>query len=146
MDSLNSANTAKVNSALRSLGALIVSGNSEAFEVVYDLFKKLPLPQKIEEVHQKIKILDCLKYGEGEQRSKLIPLLIGELYQIPSNNTTRQWITKILKVLSDGPEGEVRQPLETLLEERPFPVKTRNKIEAVLDHLLQEDREAGEWY
>jgi len=135
LDDLHSGDRERQNRALHSLETLVLQGNREAFEVLFDLLKNLPLPQKIEEVHQKIKTLECLEHWRGDQRSKLVPLLIDELYQIPSNNTTRQWITKILKVLARFPEGEVRQPLETLLQEREFSIRLRYRIEDVLYQL-----------
>ncbi len=136
LDDLHSGDPERQNRALHRLEFLIIQGNREAFEVLLDFLKNLPLPQKIEEVHRKIKILECLEHRRGDQRSKLIPLLIDELYQIPSNNTTRQWITKILKILARFPEGEVRQPLETLLQEREFSIRLRYRIEDVL-YLLE---------
>lgn len=135
LDDLHSGDQMRQKRALNRLETLILQENREAFEVLLDLLKNLPLPQKIEEVHQKIRILECLEHGEGDQRSKLIPLLIDELYRIPSNNTTRQWITKILKVLARSPEGEVRQPLETLLQKRKFSIRLRSRIEEVLYRL-----------
>lgn len=135
LDDLHSGEPERQNSALHRLETLLIQGNREAFEVLFDLLKNLPLPQKIEEVHHRIKILECMEYCRGDQRSKLIRLLIDELYRIPSNNTTRQWITKILKILARSPEGEVRQPLETLLQEREFSVRLRNRIEDVLYQL-----------
>ena len=46
-----------------------------------------------------------------------------------------QWIAKILKVLARSPEGEVRQPLETLLQEREFSIRLRYRIEDLLYQL-----------
>ena len=125
---------------LRNLGSLSLQGNREAFEVLLNYLKVLPPPEKIEEVHIKIDILEDLKRRDApDQRSRLISLLVEELYKVASNNTTRQWITKILQYLARAPEAEVRQPLETLLKERKFSFRMRGKIEAVLDQLGQED-------
>lgn len=140
LDDLHSADAERQNRALHRLEFLIIQGNREAFEVVFDFLKNLPLPQKIEDVHHKIMTLECLERGRSDQRSKLIPLLIEELYRIPSNNTTRQWITKILKVLPRFPADEVRQPLETLLQEREFSIRLRNRIEDVLYQLYNLER------
>lgn len=133
--------------ALRSLGSLLSLGNREAFEVLFDYLKVLPPPEKIEDVHLKIDILEELKRGDApDQRSRLISLLIEELSKVASNNTTRQWITKILQYLARAPEAEVRQPLETLLKKRKFAFRTRQKIEAVLEQLGQEDYFDRKWW
>ena len=107
---------------------------------MFNYLKGMPPPEKIEDVHIKIDILEDLKRRDApDQRSRLISLLIEELYKVASNNTTMQWITKILQYLARAPEAEVRQPLETLLKERKFSFRMRGKIEAVLDQLGQED-------
>jgi len=140
VEKLKSGSAEEQKEAVHGLGSLIVMGNREAFEVLFDYLEKLPPPERIEEVHTKIKLLENLIYKpDPDQRNRLISLLIEELHKVASNNTTRQWITKILKYLARGPEAEVRPPLEALLEERKFPFRTRKKIEAVLEQLGQED-------
>ena len=67
--------------ALRNLGALAWQGNREAFDVLINYLKVLPPPEKIEEVHLKIDILEYLKRKDApDQRLRLISLLIEELY------------------------------------------------------------------
>jgi len=56
-----------------------------------------------------------------------------ELHNVSSNNTTRQWITKMLEYLANLPKAEVRQPLEDLLKKKRFSFRTRKKIEAIID-------------
>jgi len=137
---LESGDKDEQKKALHSLGGLVSQGNREAFEVLFNHLKVLPPPEKIDDVHIKIDILEGLKDGNlPEQRSRLISLLIEELSEVVSNNTTRQWITKILLYLAGAPEAEVRQPLEALLKKREFSFRTRQKIEAVLDELGQEE-------
>ncbi len=133
-EQLESRNPEKQKNALQSLSSLVSEGNREAFEVLFDYFKTLPPPERINEVHIKIDILEGLKTSPYPgQKTMLISILIEELYKIVSNNTTRQWITKVLEYLADLPEAEVRQPLEDLLKKREFPFRTRKKIEAILD-------------
>ncbi len=104
--------------------------------------RRSPPPEKIEDVHTKIYVLQSLAYwGSTEQKARLILLLVGELYKITSNNTTRQWIIKILEFLSRCPAEDVRQPLETLLRKRKFSPKMENNMIAVLEKL---DR--GDWF
>ncbi len=134
LEKLESRNLEEHKRALRSLGSLVSEGNRQAFEALFDYLKTLPPPEKINEVHAKIDILkglaDTVYPG---QKTKLMSLLVEELHKVSSNNTTRQWITKILEYLADLPEAEVRQPLENLLKKRRFSFRTRKKIEAVLN-------------
>ncbi|MFO7953110.1 MAG: hypothetical protein R6U91_09970 [Bacillota bacterium] len=133
-EKLESGGPEEQKEALQSLGGLVSQGNREAFKALFDYLKKLPPPERINEVHTKIDILENLKASPyPEQKIKLISLLMDELYKVASNNTTRQWITKILEYLADLPEAEIRPPLEALLEKRQFPLRTRKKIEAFLD-------------
>ncbi len=133
VEKLKSRNLEEQKKALSSLGGLVAHGNREAFEALFDYLKTLPPPEKINEVHVKINILEDLKTSPYPgQKTKLISPLVEELHKIPSNNTTRQWITKTLEYLADLPEAEVCQPLEDLLKKRKFPFRTRKKIEAVL--------------
>ena len=126
--------------ALRSLGGIIPLGSGEAFDALLDYLERQPPPEKIDDVHVKIDVLESLGYwGTADQKARLISLLVGELYKIVSNNTTRQWITKILNYLAQCPEAEVRLPLETLLREREFSPKMQNKISALLGQHDHED-------
>lgn len=136
VEKLESINLEEQKEALHSLGGLVSQGNREAFKALFDYLKTLPPPEKINEVHPKINILESLKASPYPgQKTKLISLLMEELHKVPANNTTRQWITKILEYLAELPEAEVRQPLEGLLKKRKFSFRTRKKIEAVLDQL-----------
>ncbi|HKM39778.1 MAG TPA: hypothetical protein VJ036_05870 [bacterium] len=128
------------NKLLRWLGHWVLLGSDQAFEALYACLKMLPLPENIEDVHTKIRILEHLADRNiPDRRAKLIPLLIGELYLVPSNNTTRLWITKIVQYLTKCPEEEVRDPLQTLLRTRKFAPRMRRKIEAVLQPPVEED-------
>lgn len=128
--------------ALRRLGSIVPLGSWQAFDALLDYLEAEPPPEKIEDVHTKIYVLQSLAYwGSTEQKARLILLLVGELYKITSNNTTRQWIIKIIDFLSRCPAEDVRQPLETLLRKRKFSPKMENNIIAVLEKL---DR--GDWF
>lgn len=118
------------DAAISSLGGLIALGNVEAFEGLFDFFKELPPPETIEEVHFKIRILGQLERPDTKVR--LIPYLIDELYRMPSNNTTRQWISRILQFLEYSPREEIRGPLVKMLSERRFSYKFKRRIESIL--------------
>jgi len=113
-----------------SLGGLISLGNMEASKELLKYFKKLPPPKTIEEVHFKKEVLRHLK--RHDTRTLLIPLLIDELYNTPSNNTTKQWINDIFGFLKYAPIEEVRAPLEKMLRDKRFSYRIKQKIKEIL--------------
>ena len=128
------------DSILEQLGHRMYLGNRDADRALFSCLRALPLPERIEDVHIKIKALELAAHRDTpERRAEVIPLLIEELHVIPSNNTTRQWIRKILEYLGKCPHEEIQEPLETLLEERKFAPKMRENIEAILYPPVKED-------
>jgi len=120
----------KQREAISSLSAMSSLGNSEAFKVLFQFFKKLPSPETIEEVHFKRDLLRSME--RSETKSILMPCLIDELYRTPSNNTTRQWISDIFRFLEYVPLSEVRGPLEKMLRHRRFSYRLKQKMKKIL--------------
>lgn len=136
VEKLASSDVWEQESGLKGLGSLAIQGNKAAFEVLLEYLKGMPPPETIEEVHRKVGILASLEYGlDSHQKSRLFPVLIDDLCKVVSNNTTRQWITKVLQYLEKGPAAEVRPLLETLLRERKWSYRNQQKIKAVLEEL-----------
>jgi hypothetical protein len=124
---LESNRSRERNTGLASLGAMIALGNPAALEVLLRFLSSLPPPATIKDVHLKMEVLrrlDCWK-----DRSAVAPILIEELASIPSNNTTRQWITEILRFLDRCPLQVIQDPLRRMLADRkPSPgIKKRAK-------------------
>jgi len=130
LDRLKGPDPQERNGAISSLSALITCGNEEAFEVLFEYFKKLPPPKKLEEVHFKIDLLQRLETRGA--KAELIPLLISDLYETPSNNTTRQWIRAILRSLKKSPYEEVRSPLLKMLKDKRFSYRLKKKMKDIL--------------
>ncbi|MEW6606941.1 MAG: hypothetical protein AB1414_05735 [bacterium] len=116
--------------AITTLGNMIRHKNEPAFKALLNFFKELPPPKTIEEVYFKKGVLKELEYSET--RALLIPELIDELYQTPSNNTTRQWISAIFRCLRYCPPEKVREPLEKMLGDKRFSYKFKQKIKDIL--------------
>lgn len=116
--------------AISSLGALIAFGNEAAFQELFEFLQKLSPPKTIEEVHFKKGILRILGYSEFSKT--LTPYLLDELYNTPSNNTTRQWIADILQLLKYAPREEIGEPLKKMLDDNRFPYRLKQKIENIL--------------
>jgi hypothetical protein len=98
---LKSLDPRKRDDGISSLGALISLGNEAAFQELLNFFSKLPPPVTLEEVYFKKEILRHLGYSKT--KSQLILVLVNELYQTSSNNTTRQWISDIFDFLKHCP-------------------------------------------
>lgn len=118
------------NAAISSLAALIAYGNKAAFQELFNFFRQLPPPKTIEEVHFKKDLLRHLELANP--RTALTQFLLSELYNTPSNNTTRQWISAIFRFLEHSPFEEVREPLEKMLSDKQFSYRLKQKIKDIL--------------
>lgn len=127
------------HAAIKSLGFLICQGNEAAFQELFRFARELPPITRIEDVHFRMDILMQLEHWRP--LSVLAPYLIDELNSTPSSNTTRQWISAVLKVLSRCPVGEIREPLTKMLKEKPFSHRLKRKIKELLWELSGRPRE-----
>jgi hypothetical protein len=59
-------------------------------------------------------------------------LLFGELRRVRSSNTTRRYLTTVIKVLADMPSELIEAGFESLAEDKSFSQKMRDKFKAVL--------------
>lgn len=125
--------------AIKSLGFLICQRNKAAFEELFRFARELPPLTSIEDVHFRMDILMQLEHWRP--LSVLAPYLIDELNNTPSSNTTRQWISAVLKVLSRCPAEEIRKPLAKMLKEKPFSHRLKRKIKELLWELSGRPRE-----
>lgn len=127
----------KRDAAISSLGSLIYQGNKEAFHELFKFLKQLPTPKTVEDAHLKKNVLryfESLEYTEfSEFRSLLTKFILDELYNTPSNNTTRQWISAILKFLERSPREEISDPLENMLRENRFSYRLKKRIKDILE-------------
>lgn len=127
---LTSANSEERDTAISTLGALIAKGNKAAFQGLFKFFKQLPAPKTIEEVHFKKEILRHLELGDTKM--SLTRFLIDELYNTPSNNTTRQWISSIFRFIERSPYEEIHEPLEKMLNDNRFSYRLKQKVKNIL--------------
>ncbi len=127
---LESSRSGERNSGISSLGAMIALGNPAAFQILLRFLSSLPPPATTKEVHLKKEILRHL--DRWEDKSAVAPILIEELGPIPSNNTTRQWITEILRFLERCPLQVIKDPLKRMLAERKFSPGFRKKVAEIL--------------
>ena len=128
---LKSPKPGERNAAISGLRGLIASGNEEAIKLLIEYLKQLPAPEAIEEVHFNIYILESLEYSDS--RSLLIPILIDKLYNTPSNNTTRQWISAIFRFLEHSPYEKIANPLSKMLKGKIFSYRLKKKIKDIIN-------------
>ena len=122
--------------AISVLLYLLIYKNKNAFDSVLNYYKNLAPVASIDDVHFRLKILDKLyHYDINENCSKdLLDMLIGELYKMHSNNTTKQLFSSMLKFLSgSGCESDmVTDQLSWLLNNRKFSPKMKQNIHSVI--------------
>jgi hypothetical protein len=127
---LESNRSTERNTGITSLGAMIALGNPTAFQVLLRFLSSLPPPATIKDVHLKKEVLRRLECWK--ERSAVAPILIEELGSIPSNNTTRQWITEILRFLEFCPLQVIQDPLRRMLSDKKSSPGVRKKIAEIL--------------
>jgi len=127
---LKSPKIEEQKAGISSLGGMIALGNKEAFKELFNYFTQIPPPKTVEEVHFKKEVLRHLESDNTKQQ--IIPYLIDELYKIPSNNTTRQWISDIFRFLEHSPNEKIREPLEKMLKDKRFSYRLKKKMKNIL--------------
>ena len=130
---LKSRNREERDAGIRGLGGLAGLGNKAAFEELFKYLRGLPPLTTLKDVHFKLRILGHL--GRSDFRTSLSQYLLEELYNTPSNGTTRQWISAVLELLRGCPAEDVCGPLEKMLKEKRFSYKLKKKVEDVLYEL-----------
>src|SRR5262249_40072997 len=78
---------------------------------------------------RRIRIVEALK---GIDTKSCVDLLFGELRRVKSSNTTRRYLTTVIKVLADMPAELIEAGLEALAQDKWFAQKMRDKFKAVL--------------
>jgi hypothetical protein len=109
---------------------MISLGNPAAFQVLLRFLLSLPPPATIKDVHLKMEILRHLDFRRD--KSALAPILVEDLGRIPSNNTTRQWISDILRVLERCPLQAIEAPLRRMLAEKKLSPGIRKRVAEIL--------------
>jgi hypothetical protein len=127
---LESNRSRERDKGISSLGAMIALGNQAAFETLLGFLASLPLPANINEVHLKKEILRHL--DRWKDKSAVAPVLIEELGRMPSNNTTRQWISDILLFLERCSLKVIKDPLTRMLAERKLSPGIRKRVAEIL--------------
>jgi hypothetical protein len=128
-------NHEEIDQAITSLSAYISMGNEHALEGLINYYMELPPAISLEDVHMRLKIVKVIANIKFEE--KAIPLCINELARTPSNQTTRQLYTEILKFLKKCPLDLIREPLTQLLEKRGYSHRIKKRIREIIEVEVQ---------
>ncbi len=123
---LYNSNNEIVNKAISSISTYVRIGNKDAYEGLINYYMSLDSAVSLEDVYIRMNIVDSLSTKESEQNT--IEAYVNELVRTPSNNTTRQLYSLILKRLGKCPEEMIREPLLQLLEKRQYSYKMKKRI------------------
>lgn len=135
LEMLYSSDEEEKTNALAVLFKCTYLGGKEAYSSLLKYYKTLPPVISINDTHFRMKILEVLismQHINEEYKIDLIDMLINELYKTPSNNTTRQLYTQILKFLDDCPEDIVADKLLWLLGKKKYSSKMEQNILSVI--------------
>jgi hypothetical protein len=133
-------NYKNISRAVTSLCTYINIGNMNAYEGLLKYYMGLGPAKNLEDTHLRIKIVDALSVEKLEKST--IEACVHELARTPSNNTTRQLYTLILKYLGKCPNETIREPLIQLLEKRQYSYRMKKRIMELIEGkktLLSED-------
>ncbi len=119
--------------ALSVLFKYVYLGNKNAYDVLFEYFCNMPRISCIEDTHTKTEILEVLE--RYTPKEVLIPILFKQLYDTPSNNTTRQWFTAIFEFIKSCKYDEVHEHLMKMLYSDKFSYKIKRRVEDILDRL-----------
>lgn len=118
-------NEEEFRSSCRTLISMYVAGRLEAAIFLYGL-----LIHNNKDIERKEIIVEAL----GNVKTKRsADLLFGELHQTVSSNSTRRYINTILKSLQRFPLEKVKEGFETLLLEKKWSYRMKNKFKAFLN-------------
>jgi hypothetical protein len=116
-----------VKYALSETFHYVYLGNKGAFEGLLEYYLSLGPAEKLEDVHLRMGIIEVLqRYEDDDER--IIKAYAKELERTPSNNTTRQLYTLVLKRLRRCNYEIVADLLYKLLERKEYGAKLRKRI------------------
>ena len=119
------------HSALAMLQSMYDHGRKEAGIFLMGLL--LTCEDKWE---QRIEIVEALKVVETQA---CVDLLFRELKRVKSSNTTRRYLTAIIRVLAKMPSELVLPGFSSLTNDNFFTSKMRNKFKAILEYGTADD-------
>ena len=122
----NNADKRIVNKAISLISTYVFIGNKGAYKGLLNYYRGLGPAEGLEDVYLRMKIIDILSTKESERST--IEAYVNELARTPSNNTTRQLYSLILKRLRMCSRDIVQELLLELLSKKQYSYKIRKRI------------------
>jgi len=115
-----------LDKVISEISTYVYLGNQSAYEGLESFYLSLGPAESIWDVKTRLQIIGII--ATKGMDVKLIKAYINELDRTPSNNTTRQLYTEILKRLSRYSSELVQEPLLELISKKTYGVKIKNRI------------------
>ena len=131
LQALYSSSGSKRQEAVESLGSLTNLGNEKARDVLLDFLNKLGPPETLEQARFKA---ETLRHFHGqESNQELLELLLSDLENTTSNNSTRKWISTILDFLGRAPLERIENRLQSMVDRKIFSHRLKQRVLYVID-------------
>ena len=138
VDKLYNGKTAKAREeAVRNLGGLVCHENRAAFDALRGYLKDLPPPTTVEQTHFRVAILREISHTR-EFRRELAQLLVEDLFQTPSNNTTRSWYSAVFRFFETSSADIAEKALSPMLHSPQFSYRIKNRVKGILSRVKDE--------
>ncbi len=131
LQDLHSSSRSRRKKAVGTLGALMSLGNEKALDVMLSYLKNLKPPETLEQARYKVEIL---RHFHGlESNHDLLDILLSDLENTVSNNSTRQWITAILERLNRAPLELIKDRLQSMADRKVFSYRLKKRVMDIID-------------
>ena len=131
IEKLKLGNLIEKKNAISTLNSFIAMGNKSALDCLLEYFKTSSPARTIDEVHNRVMIIDILKIREDEK--VMIQVFINELCKTPSNNTTRKIYTEIFKFFERCSLEIIKKPLLNYIKNNPCTYRIKQRILEIID-------------
>ncbi len=131
LQDLYSSSGSRRQKAVDTIGALTTLGNEKARDVLLNFLKELGPPQNLEQARFKA---ETLRHFQGQESNHdLLEVLLSDLENTVSNNSTRQWITAILDFLGRAPVDLIKDQLQSMVDRKVFSQRLKKRVVDIID-------------
>ncbi len=136
LQDLYSSSRPRKDKAVNTLGSLISLGNEKARDALLDFLKELGPPKNLEQTRFKA---ETLRYFHGQEKNHdLLEMLLSDLENTVSNNSTRQWISAILDFLGRAPLEQIEGRLQSMVDRKVFSYRLKKRVLDTIDPMTRD--------
>jgi len=133
---LSSSSRSGREKAVNTLGSLINHGNEKAMDALLDYLKELGPPKTVEQARFKA---ETQRHFHGQENNHdLLEMLLSDLENTFSNNSTRQWIKAVLNFLGQVPLERIEGRLQSMVDRKVFSYRLKNRVLDLLDSVTRD--------